>query len=281
MLYLVGAILCSALMSVALRVSGQYVKNRMLTFTVNYVICGIIGAFFVLREPGAIQNIPLTLGLGGISGVMYLVCLFLLEYTIQKSGLVMASVFNKLGVLVPILMAIIVFRDYPSWMQIVGIALAIAAILLMNLSSGKEGGEGGGRKGMILLLVLLLVAGLTDSIINIFDKLGNPADKDYYLLLNFGSAFLCSLVVTLVQHKPLSGKDFLFGVLIGVPNYFSSRLLLLSLGSVPAVVAYPVYCVGTLAVITLTGLLFFREKLGLRKAIGIGLIFVALVLLNI
>ena len=79
----------------------------------------------------------------------------------------------------------------------------------------------------------------------------------------------------------MTPKDVLFGVLIGVPNYFCTRFLLLSLGQLPAVVVYPIYNVGAIILIGLAGIFLFKEKLGARKAIGYGLIIAALVLLNI
>ena len=75
--------------------------------------------------------------------------------------------------------------------------------------------------------------------------------------------------------------DALCGLLIGIPNYYSARFLLLALGSVPAVVAYPVYSVGTIVVISAVGVLGFREKLSVQKKWAMLLILAALVLLNI
>lgn len=72
-----------------------------------------------------------------------------------------------------------------------------------------------------------------------------------------------------------------FGLLIGVPNYFSARFLLLALGSVDAVIAYPVYSVATLIAITLIGLLCFHEKLNRKKTAALLMIVAALCLLNL
>ena len=74
--------------------------------------------------------------------------------------------------------------------------------------------------------------------------------------------------------------ELIFGLLVGIPNYFSSRFLLRSLSYVPAVIAYPTYSVATMLVITLVGVLAFREKLGRRQWAALGIILVALGLLN-
>ena len=48
-----------------------------------------------------------------------------------------------------------------------------------------------------------------------------------------------------------------------------------------AVIVYPTYSVATLLVITLVGVVFFREKLGKRQYIALGIILAALALLNL
>ena len=75
--------------------------------------------------------------------------------------------------------------------------------------------------------------------------------------------------------------DVLFGLGIGIPNYYSARFLLLSLGEVPAMVVYPCFSVGTIIAVALVGAIALREKLNRRKLIALGVILAALVLLNV
>ena len=82
------------------------------------------------------------------------------------------------------------------------------------------------------------------------------------------------------KKEQIGVKDILFGVLIGIPNYFSARFLLLALGSVPAVVAYPMCNVGTIVAISLAGAFLFRERIGKKKLAALALVVLALVLLN-
>ncbi|MBR5502370.1 MAG: EamA family transporter, partial [Oscillospiraceae bacterium] len=77
------------------------------------------------------------------------------------------------------------------------------------------------------------------------------------------------------------GKDLLFGVIIGVPNFFSSRFLLLSLSSVPAVIAYPTFSVAAMLIVTMAGVVLFGEKLTRQQWLALGGILLALILLNI
>ena len=64
-------------------------------------------------------------------------------------------------------------------------------------------------------------------------------------------------------------------MLIGIPNYYSARFLLLSFGSVPAVVVYPAYSVGTIIITSMAGMLLFGEKLSVQKKLALLLILAA------
>ena len=44
---------------------------------------------------------------------------------------------------------------------------------------------------------------------------------------------------------------------------------------------YPTYSVGTIIVVTLIGMLFFKEKLGKKQKIALTAILIALVMLNV
>ena len=102
-----------------------------------------------------------------------------------------------------------------------------------------------------------------------------------YLLVTFFVAFLLALDLAFQKKSRITGKDCFFGLLIGIPNYFSARFLLLALRSVDAVLVYPLYSVATIILIASIGVIFFRERLGKKKIVAlIGVIF-AICLLNI
>ena len=100
-------------------------------------------------------------------------------------------------------------------------------------------------------------------------------------MITFGVAAILSLVLAFSKGRKLSKADVLFGILLGIPNYFSAKFLLLALANMKAVLVYPTNSVGTLVTISLVGVLVFKEKLDRKKAVGIGMIVLALALLNI
>ena len=96
-----------------------------------------------------------------------------------------------------------------------------------------------------------------------------------------GTALVLCVILCIARKQRPAWQDVLWGLALGIPNYFSARFLLLALGSVPAVVAYPSFSVGTIVLVTGVGLLCFGERLSRRKWSALAVIIVALILLNI
>ena len=280
MIYLILAVLASSLVAILMRLGEKHIGNNYAMFMANYFVCSLT-AFLFIGDKGGIftmrEGLPFALVLGLISGCLYLTCFTLMKLNIERNGVMLATVFMKLGVLIPVLMAIIVFRETPTVLRVTGFVIATAAIIILNIGKKEE------KRGrtVLLLLLLLLVSGFTESMANIYDKAGSADLKDNFLLFNFLTAMLLAAAVTAIKRKPVSWKDLVFGVLIGVPNYFASRFLLLSLGSLPAVAVYPVYNVGAIVVVGIAGIFLFKEKMNAKKYLGFGMIAAALVLLNL
>ena len=285
MVYLLCAIACSAVISVIIRVSKKEVTHAVTMYAANYVACEILGLIFLLSGEGTIAGlsggeIRFAMLLGFFVGLLYPVGFILMRVNMFKSGMALTSVFSKLGVIVPTLLSILLFHENPSAACYVGIALAVVAIVVMGLAQ-KEPHEAGRHGSYFWLMVHLICGGVTETANKLFDEFGSPSSKTLYLLMIFGAALLFCIVWMIASKAKIRAKDAAVGVALGVPNYFTSRLLLRSLESIPAVVVFPVYSVGTIVAITLIGLFFFREKLNRTQVIGMALIMAALVLLNL
>lgn len=280
MLNLILAVLTGGGVSIVLRFSKGHAKNDMALFAVNYIVCFLFAKAFMGTATPIItkeEGISFAVIAGIIAGALYLINFILLQTSMKQNGVVLSSTFMKLGVLVPTLMAITIFGETPSLIQGIGFAIAIIAIVMIHFE--KNSNENSGHK--VLLIVLLLVSGITDSMANIYDKAGNPELKDHYLFYTFVAAFLLAAVLSFVRKEKICMQDVIWGILVGIPNYLSARFLLLSLGSVPAVITYPVYSVGSIVLITLAGVFLFKEKLSKQKALALLLVIISLVLLNI
>ena len=280
MLYLLLAIASSAMVSLGMRMSEKYVRNNMVMFTANYAICLAISRFYMgdFRLFAPESGMGWAIALGIVSGFLYLAGFVMLQKSIFHNGVILSSASMKLGgVLIPVVLAVLLFRERMGWIQLAGAVIAVAAVLLMNLERGEVRRDG--KK--LWLLALLLTSGITDTMANIYDKTGAAALKNHYLFYTFLAALLTAFALALVRKQRPKTADVVCGLLIGIPNYFSARFLLLALSSVPAVITYPVYSIGTMIVISMVGVLFFKEKLSGQKKCALLMILAALVLLNI
>lgn len=279
MIYLLLAILSSTCVSSFMRLSEKFISNKMMMFVANYALCTIFSYLYIDNSITYSLDYGFIVMLitGAITGILYLVSFMALKTNMQYNGVVLSSTFMRLGVLIPTAIAIIIFKEVPKFSQIIGFIIAILAIILINFD--KEGIKEGSKKTW--LLGLLVLNGLGDSMANIFDKLGNPSYGDGYLIMTFLVALLSSIVLTLKDKQTINRYDILFGILVGVPNYYSARFLLLALNSMNAVIVYPVYSIATMIAITSVGVLCFKEKLNRQKLIALLMIMVALALLNI
>ena len=280
MVYLLLAIISSALVSVCMRLSEKHVHSNMVMFTANYAICLLISLLYT----DCAQFLDLTSGmtwatiLGIVSGFLYLMNFILLQKNIRLNGVILSSAAMKLGgVLIPVAAAVTIFHEELGWMKMAGVVFAAAAVLLINVE--KADTNGGGKR--CWLMILLFASGVTDMMANVYDKTGAAVFKNHYLVFTFLAAMVISFAMALVRKETSALPDILCGILIGVPNYFSARFLLLALGDVAAVITYPVFSVGTIIVITTISVLAFREKLTGQKKCALVLILAALVLLNV
>lgn len=280
MIYLMLAILSSAAISFILRCFDKKINNNMVMFMGNYMICVILSGIFTGRSGAfhVMEGTGFAAIIGAISGVFYLMGFVLLQLNIRKNGMLLSGLFMRLGIIVPLFISLVFFREVPTIIQIIGIVLAIVAIVIINLEKKEDTAIG---HVAILLILLLVVGGLTDSFANIHDKLGNRDCSDQYLLITFAMALICSIIMIFVKKQSFTVTDFAIGMFVGIPNYFCSRFLLASLSKLQSIVVYPVYNIGTILLISLCGIIVFKEKLSKNKIIGLILVMAALILLNI
>lgn len=277
MLNLLLAIASSALVSITMRLSEGRTQNTVAKLMVNYLMCSMLSWLYAGSLVPQASGIPFALGASLINGVLYLAGFVLLQYNIRRNGVVLSSTFIKLGLLVSMIVSVVFFGERPGSLQWLGFGMALAAIVLMNFRPGE------GKAGSAWwLLLLLLAGGGGDAMSKVFEELGNPALADHFLLGTFLTAFvLCALSILSGKSGKPEKRDIFFGLLIGIPNFFSAKFLLGALQDIAAVIVYPVYSVATILTVTLAGVLLFREKLEKRQWMALGIILLALVLLNL
>ena len=279
MVYLIISIIASSTMSIVIRLSQGRIRGKFSMLAANYLACIIASLFYTdagsLVRPG--PGAGLALGLGIFNGALYMVSLLIQQQCIEKNGITLSSAFQRIGgLLVPFVASVLFFRERPAILQIMGAILAIGAIIAMDRK------DKAGAAGSTLLLMLLFFAdGTTGITSKIYEELGAPAFSNHFISYTFMAAFICSVAVIILKKEKFGWTEVLFGVMIGIPNFFGTKTLLAALDTVPGIVAYPVRSVSSLLVLSVAGLAVFRERLSKRQWYCIAAIVAAVALLSL
>lgn len=279
MINLILAILCSAGVSIFMRASEKYCKGQYGILLINYIVCVISGLAVTGKNLGSVgeQGSGIAMGFGVVTGLLYFGSFVLLQWNVRKNGVILSSTMMKLGVIVPSVLAVVWFREQPGWEQIAGFVLAIAAILMINLDKNKVKGT---QTYMVALVLLLLGGGLGDSMAKFYDVYGRDEFGSFFLMLSFLVSGLFSAGLVIRNKECITRNELLYGILIGIPNYFSARFLLWALAEIPAVIAYPTYSIAAMALIGVAGIVIFREKLTKKQWVAYLMVILAVGLLN-
>ena len=281
--YLLLSILSSAAVTLLLRLFSGRQGNRFALLPGNYLVCFGLAFFFLSDRRLVLQGSPVTLLCGGLGGFLFVGGLVCMQNSVKRSGAALTTAFAKLGLLVPLLISTVWFHERPGPLQLLGIGLALGAILILN--NRRETTTASSAPALTLPLLTLFFAGASDGMAKVFERLGPRSEDALYFLYVFAvAAVLAGALILLEKRKTGQGLtlgDLLRGAAVGVPNYFSSFLLLKALSRLQAVVAFPAFSVGTILTVTVLGALLFGEKLDRRQLWGLGCILLALVLLNL
>lgn len=278
MIFLILAICSSAMVAIMMRIAQPRVNYPTGLLASNYIVCSLMALVLSRPELPEISRTVLGLpaGLGVINGVLYLGSFMLMQWNTRHNGVVLSSVFMKLGILVPTVLSVVWFQEMPTAVQIIGFFLALTAIVILNYQKGTKLS----RRSWGLML-MLVAGGMGDGMSKVYEEYGNPGFQNIFLFFTFFAALLLCLGLVAHKKEKLGMKELLYGTALGIPNFLSSLFLLNALRSVPAVIAFPTFSVAVILVVAAAGILFFRERLQRRQVFGGLLICIALVLLNL
>ena len=301
--YLILAIICSATIALIFKYTESSSRNRYVITSANYFIAFSTSLVMIILDGtliGLTKTISFSEELNGIFsgktsefstygsvvwaimvgsffGGFFFLSFIYYQKSVRKNGVGISGTFAKLGILIPMIFSIILWREFPTALQWVGISLALVSIVMVNLSFK------GIQKIDVepTLIMLFIFGGLAEFSNKIYQKYAMSDYKSVFLFFIFFVAFLISVVYTKKKKAKVTRKDVLTGFAVGIPNLFSSFFLILSLDTLTTSVAFPLFSAGSILLITLGGYAIFKEKISRKNQWAIGLILVALVLLNI
>ncbi len=298
MFYLLLAILCSSTIAIVFKISESNNMNRLVVTIVNYFVACFICLFFIANDNlcsnlkfssdfwQIISNNEQLLNgdsfiwaviIGIPAGLFFFLGFIYYQKSVRENGVGLTGTFSKLGILIPIICSLILWHEYPSLLQWIGIIMALTAIILVNFPFNKDL-----KRALNITLIMLFVFGGIASFSNkIFQKYALKEYKVVFLFAVFFTAFLISLSFFLKNPGEIKSKEVYAGIAVGIPNLFTSFFLINALDVLKTAVVFPVFSAGAIVVINLAGYLVFKEQLNKKEFGAILITVLALILINI
>ncbi len=290
MFFLLGSIILSSYLTLAFKVCQRYGINIFQAIVFNYVTCVVTGSVFSGSFPFTTENLQSDwMGWAMVMGAMFIILFYIIGFTAQKMGVAVASVSNKLSLVIPFLFSLYLYGEKATWLKIAGIAIALVSVVLTCYPNNKT--DGGNKqkegKGIFLIPVILFIgSGFLDTLIKYAEsQFLNEGNKNAYLIMGFAVASCIGLVMLLVQlmlkKTKLQSKALLAGILIGIPNYFSIWCLVRVLKDYGAnsSAIIPINNMGIVLFSAVMAWLLFKEKLSRLNWMGIVLALGAIALI--
>lgn len=259
--------------------SSAHLTAMQITFIRSILVAIGMGIFLLLKDRNLlrikIKDLWIFLGMGLVSIVFFNICYFL---TINQTTLATASILLYTAPCFVVLMSAWFFKEKITGQKVAALVLAFVGCIL---ASGFAGGD-----IRTISLMTGIGSGLGYASYSIFGKV---ALKKYQTF----TVIFYTFVVATIGLLPFSHVPMIASTLA---NDLSSALYALGLGTVSTFMPYIFYTNGlqhveagkasVLAfaepmVATIAGIAIFKEPLHLKNAMGILLIFLAIVLLNI
>lgn len=284
MTYLILSILASTFILIVFRMFQRYQVDIFQAIVVNYIVAFCVG-FIVFGSSwsSAMLETGNWQPFAGLIGILFISLFLLMGRSAQDNGIGTTSVAVKMGLVIPVVAAILLYQESVYLLKIVGVIAALIGVVLITFQA-----KGGAKKvsgNSWALVILFLGSGLLDTLLNYVEKrsLGDLSPA-IFSAIGFGVAAVIGcgiLFLRMFQGRiQLRWRNVFGGIILGVPNYFSIYFLIMAIrADMDDSITYAINNVGIVLLSFFLGILFFRESFTRLKIAGVSLAILAIILL--
>ncbi len=285
---LIFGILSSAFIFILFRLFPKFGVDTFQAIVFNYFTactCGFLlyGDEFSQQAMDNPSWVPFSI----VTGILFISLFLAMGISSQKNGVAMTSVSVKMSMALTVVMFILFYSESLSAFKVFGIILAVFGVLAMSWPSRNK--VPGQEKTIVWLLVFLFIgSGILDFVLNYVQNYQQEyLPSSLFSAVSFGIAgclgFLVLLVDIVRKKRTFQWKNLLAGICLGIPNYFSIYLLLLSY-STTGWTDSTVLAITNVSIVLLSafiGFMVFRENFTKLKLAGLVGAVAAIVLLYV
>ncbi|MBP6432384.1 MAG: hypothetical protein KA319_11515 [Ferruginibacter sp.] len=285
MIYLIGSIVLSSYLTLAFKGCEKYGINIFQAIVINYITCVITGSVVNGSFPITTSSFSFTWFQWACGmGILFISLFNIIGITAQKNGVAVASVANKLSLIIPVVLSIYLYNEPLGILKWLGVIIALVAVIFTCYSPSD--GNKASKANYLLPTLLFLGSGVLDAIINHVQKnYVTNENSNAYLITGFFSAATIGVIILAIQlirsKQKLATKNIVAGILIGIPNYFSIWCLMKFLKESPwqSNASIPVNNMGIVLFSAVAALFLFKEKMSTINWLGITLSLIAIALI--
>lgn len=253
---------------------------------VNYGVCVLQGMIAgILSGHDNLSGSAFILP-GVILGAMFITVFYWMAVTVRIDGIAVATIASKLSLVIPVAAAWYLYGDHFNAGKIAGICLALIAVVLIIYRKYDDKHQALRARSYLFPLAVLIGSGCIDAgtKYNQQNFLGR-GDNAMYLVTVFGTAGIIGVLVLfsryLLQKRSFSRRSISYGIMLGIPNYWTLYFLLNGLEDPhwESSAFIPANNIGTVLLSCIAAWLLFRERISRLNAFGIVLAICSIVLI--
>ena len=288
MWYLVLSILSSTAILLIFKYTDRIRINTLYIIVINYFIAAGLGMLF--SSKGTLSQVHDTSFylLAVLIGILFIIMFFVIARSTQTAGIAVTSVAGRMSVIFPILLSLVLDpEDVFSMLKMAGVIAALAGVYL-TIRKGPMTV----RKEMVYFpLILFIGMGVVDSCVK-YAQLNYVTDANlpWFTTILFTVATVSGLFILSAKRTGFayifSRKNLLWGSLLGIANFFSMYFFVSALNYrradnsvLDSSAVFGMNHIGVVLLSVLTGIILFREKLGIYNYTGILVSILAIIIL--
>jgi drug/metabolite transporter (DMT)-like permease len=274
MIYLILCIILSSALLIIFKYFEKYNIDTFQAIVVNYFIAALCGFIFDrsgITANGIIEQEWFLLAL--LMGILFISIFTSVAYSAQQAGVSVTVVAMKMSVVIPVVLAVVLYDEKLNAIKTGGIILALISIWL---TSKREGSSKINMKYFFLPLVVFFGSGIIDSLVNHAQKEFIRSEMaPLFISSIFLSAAAAGTAALAYRHfssgKKPGYKNFIGGIVLGVVNYFTMEMIFRALdsGVMPSSLIFTVNNMSIVALSAVAAYILFKEKLSASNWAGI------------
>ncbi len=284
MFYLILSIFFSTLLVVIFKLFDKFRIQTFQAIVFNYITAASLGFSFTgldisINELTHRYWFPNAV----LIGILFISLFYVIAITAQQISVSVASIANKMSVVIPVSAAFYLYSDMPSISKIAGIALALTGVILASIKKEESKFS---LRAYFWPILLFGGSGFLDTYIKYTQHYYlTDADTIYFIPVLFSIAAFTGIIILFWQMalnpSKFQWKSLPAGIILGTCNYASIYFLLKSLQipNMESSVLFSLNNVGIVITSAFVSHFAFKNYLSRNNWIGVALSVLAIILI--